>query len=228
MNIYRFHLGLKAVLRKTKLLVVGLQIFGNTSQSTLRILVDHKVTWERQSMTQPPQMAALLGRRVVPIGDQQIYSYQGGQGAGRRHWRWWWPNHSKSKSTGQAFVLHPHLGLQSQEEGYSWSAGNRIYPRFGRVFCWLAQGGAGAVEEAGVSSGQAHGPGGGGDHWSPAHKSLWTAAEGPPRSPAQQDPKLSRTNHRRIPIICSRCSEWLWLWLWFCTVVNETWSVPTR
>ena len=159
MNIYRFHLGLKAVLRKTKLLVVGLQIFGNTSQSTLRILVDHKVTWERQSMTQPPQMAALLGRRVVPIGDQQIYSYQGGQGAGRRHWRWWWPNHSKSKSTGQAFVLHPHLGLQSQEEGYSWSAGNRIYPRFGRVFCWLAQGGAGAVEEAGVSSGQAHGPG---------------------------------------------------------------------
>ena len=131
MNIYRFHLGLKAVLRKTKLLVVGLQIFGNTSQSTLRILVDHKVTWERQSMTQPPQMAALLGRRVVPIGDQQIYSYQGGQGAGRRHWRWWWPNHSKSKSTGQAFVLHPHLGLQRQEEGYSWSAGNRIYPRCG-------------------------------------------------------------------------------------------------
>ena len=65
LNIYIFHLGLKAVLRKTKLLVAGLQIFGNTSQSTLRILVDHKVTWERQSMTQSPQLAALLGRRVV-------------------------------------------------------------------------------------------------------------------------------------------------------------------
>ena len=55
---------------------------------------------------------------------------------------------------------------------------------------WLAQGGTGAVEEAGVSSGQAHWSGGGRDNQSPADQSIGTAAEGPLRPPAQQDSKL--------------------------------------
>ena len=48
-TIHWFHLGLKAVSGKTKFSMVGLWIFGYMSQSTLRILVDHKVTWERPS-----------------------------------------------------------------------------------------------------------------------------------------------------------------------------------
>ena len=64
-------------------------------------------------------------------------------------------------------------------------AGDRLHTCCGRVSRWLAQGGTGAVEEVGVSSGQAHRPAGGRDNKSPADQSIGTAAEGPLRPPAQ-------------------------------------------
>ena len=77
----------------------------------------------------------------------------------------------------------------------------------GRVSRWMAQGGTGAAEEAGVSSSQAHRPGGGGDDKSPADQSIGSAAEGPLRPLAQQDSKLSHTSNRWNPIVCTLDSQ---------------------
>ena len=85
---------------------------------------------------------------------------------------------------------------QCDQQGYC------LHPWSGGVSRWLAQGGVGAAEEAGVCAGQAHRAVRGGDHQPPPDESICAAAEGAFCSPAQQDPMPPNTSDRRNPMIC--------------------------